>query len=203
MMDWVTVLVTFGYLSGSQGEFSLVFHESVSSSSAADLDLSSSYRAPGSGKSTLAYPLVDYLNAKLLGGENGKSASDEEAVAVAVGLDGWHHSRAELDAFPVRCTILPRSKQELTSPFRRIRLRLVVEEEQHSPLTPFPTSPSFALYVPIRSYPPYPSHSSPMQSRTQPLPLHQFSQITKSSLSKDSTLYSTSIHGQKRRKSWM
>ncbi|GAA5905262.1 Yfh7p [Sporobolomyces salmoneus] len=45
--------------------------------------------APGSGKSTLAYPLVDYLN-KTLGEEN---------VAVAVGLDGWHFSRAELDRF--------------------------------------------------------------------------------------------------------
>ncbi|GAA5822486.1 hypothetical protein JCM5353_000525 [Sporobolomyces roseus] len=56
--------------------------------------------APGSGKSTLAYPLVDYLNRKLLGGENGKSVTGKEAVAVAVGLDGWHHSRAELDAFP-------------------------------------------------------------------------------------------------------
>jgi len=42
------------------------------------------------------------LNRKLLGGENGKNLSEEEAVVVAVGLDGWHHSRAELDAFPVR-----------------------------------------------------------------------------------------------------
>jgi len=42
-----------------------------------------------------------------LGGEKGKSVSEEEAVAVAVGLDGWHHSRAELDAFPVCYTLTP------------------------------------------------------------------------------------------------
>ncbi|GAA5881394.1 hypothetical protein JCM16303_000160 [Sporobolomyces ruberrimus] len=45
--------------------------------------------APGSGKSTLAYPLVDYLNSRL-----------GNASAVAVGLDGWHHSREQLDQFP-------------------------------------------------------------------------------------------------------
>ena len=202
-MDYVIGLVTLEYLSESQGELSLFLRKSVSSSGAADLDFSSSYRAPGSGKSTLAYPLVDYLNAKLLCGETGKRVSEEEAVAVAVGLDGWHHSRAELDAFPVRYTLLPRSKQELTSLLRRIRLKLVVEEEQHSPLTPFPTSASFALYVPTRSYPPSPSHSSPMLSKIQPLLLHQFSQIIESSLLKASTLYSTLNRGRKRRVSWM
>ncbi|GAA6009443.1 hypothetical protein JCM11491_003558 [Sporobolomyces phaffii] len=45
--------------------------------------------APGSGKSTLAYPLVEHLNRRV-----------GEPVAVAVGLDGWHHSRDELDRFP-------------------------------------------------------------------------------------------------------
>jgi hypothetical protein len=68
---------------------------------------------PGSGKSTLAYPLVDRLNA-LLGipvREPSRIDAEElvatpgrdqvEAVAVAVGLDGWHFTRAELDTFPV------------------------------------------------------------------------------------------------------
>ncbi|ORY72439.1 P-loop containing nucleoside triphosphate hydrolase protein [Leucosporidium creatinivorum] len=67
---------------------------------------------PGSGKSTLAYPLVDQLNERL--GVNVKDPAHldrEEAIAspgveepgkqiaVAVGLDGWHCTRAELDAF--------------------------------------------------------------------------------------------------------
>ncbi|BGP23418.1 kinase-related protein [Rhodotorula toruloides] len=68
---------------------------------------------PGSGKSTLAYPLVDRLNA-LLGvavkepaevdledvvAQPGKE-KPEDQVAVAVGLDGWHHTREALDRFP-------------------------------------------------------------------------------------------------------
>ncbi|GAA5979316.1 hypothetical protein JCM5350_006964 [Sporobolomyces pararoseus] len=53
-------------------------------------------QAPGSGKSTLAYPLVDYLNERL----NEKTGSTNSNLAVAVGLDGWHHSREELDTFP-------------------------------------------------------------------------------------------------------
>ena len=79
---------------------------------------------PGSGKSTLAYPVVDEVN-RLLGGQVGEPAEVDEvvgrvegreesvgkarggrgvAVAVAVGLDGWHHTRGELDAFPVSQT---------------------------------------------------------------------------------------------------
>lgn len=80
-------------------------------------------RVPGSGKSTLAYPLVDEIN-RLLGcgpaepaevdgalatvrGEDsvgkgeGRGREGRRAVAVAVGLDGWHYTRAELDGFPV------------------------------------------------------------------------------------------------------
>lgn len=76
---------------------------------------------PGSGKSTLAYPLTDLINSLALGrpveqrqidpatglqessaaNEAGEASSkaDEGEVAVCVGLDGWHHSRAELDGF--------------------------------------------------------------------------------------------------------
>ncbi|KAM0788605.1 hypothetical protein ACM66B_001726 [Microbotryomycetes sp. NB124-2] len=70
---------------------------------------------PGSGKSTLAYPLVNKLN-NMLGAETDKIEIDEKevvariaeqddeqhenAVAVAVGLDGWHCTRAKLDQFP-------------------------------------------------------------------------------------------------------
>ncbi|WWD17380.1 hypothetical protein CI109_101821 [Kwoniella shandongensis] len=71
---------------------------------------------PGSGKSTLAYPLTDALNTLLLHHtppnpsqiENppsldlveasGTQGKDDE-VAICVGLDGWHHSRKELDGF--------------------------------------------------------------------------------------------------------
>lgn len=69
---------------------------------------------PGSGKSTLAYPLVDKLNIALGVAVQDPAHVDKEEVtaspgddnmdkriAVAVGLDGWHHTRAELDAFPV------------------------------------------------------------------------------------------------------
>ncbi|WVF71528.1 hypothetical protein IAT40_006336 [Kwoniella sp. CBS 6097] len=71
---------------------------------------------PGSGKSTLAYPLTDHLNTLLLHHrppnpshiEQPKSlelaeASDTQGgadeIAICVGLDGWHYSRAELDGF--------------------------------------------------------------------------------------------------------
>lgn len=43
---------------------------------------------PGAGKSTLAQQLADALNAQ------------GHAVATVVGMDGWHYSRAQLDAFP-------------------------------------------------------------------------------------------------------
>ena len=69
-------------------------------------------RRPGSGKSTLAYPLTDRLNT-LLGRTTHPShvdpnteiaspadeAGTEGEVAICVGLDGWHYSRAELDKF--------------------------------------------------------------------------------------------------------
>ncbi|WVQ99329.1 hypothetical protein IAU59_006461 [Kwoniella sp. CBS 9459] len=71
---------------------------------------------PGSGKSTLAYPLTDHLNALLLHhrplnpshierpkGLELAEASDaqggDDEIALCVGLDGWHYSRAELDGF--------------------------------------------------------------------------------------------------------
>ncbi|KAK4053546.1 hypothetical protein OIV83_001714 [Microbotryomycetes sp. JL201] len=68
---------------------------------------------PGSGKSTLAYPLVNKMN-QLLGAETDTIQVDRQealahfqdesrhgnAVAVAVGLDGWHCTRARLDQFP-------------------------------------------------------------------------------------------------------
>ncbi|ODN94284.1 hypothetical protein L198_05140 [Cryptococcus wingfieldii CBS 7118] len=72
---------------------------------------------PGSGKSTLAYPLTDALNALILHhpppnpshleepasnllAESSDQHGQGDEVAIAVGLDGWHHTRAELDAFP-------------------------------------------------------------------------------------------------------
>ncbi|GAA5967122.1 hypothetical protein JCM11641_000447 [Rhodosporidiobolus odoratus] len=68
---------------------------------------------PGSGKSTLAYPLVDRLNFLLSGKVEPTTAIDSEGViavtgtpsaaqqiAVAVGLDGWHHTREALTGFP-------------------------------------------------------------------------------------------------------
>jgi hypothetical protein len=68
---------------------------------------------PGSGKSTTAYPLTDRLN-ELLGRPTHPSHVDDRGdiaspapqagaegeVAICVGLDGWHYSRAELDTFP-------------------------------------------------------------------------------------------------------
>lgn len=69
---------------------------------------------PGSGKSTLAYPLADRINT-LLGhvpphpahidpttqiGQPSYDAGISGEIALCVGLDGWHLSRAELDQFP-------------------------------------------------------------------------------------------------------
>ncbi|GAA6059440.1 hypothetical protein JCM10212_005379 [Sporobolomyces blumeae] len=57
--------------------------------------------APGSGKSTLAYPLVDVLNRRLAPAPpEGRRDAVAPPVAVAVGLDGWHHTREALDRFP-------------------------------------------------------------------------------------------------------
>ena len=51
---------------------------------------------PASGKSTLARRLVDDVNTLL------RSYSETPAhdVAVLVGLDGWHLTRAQLDTLP-------------------------------------------------------------------------------------------------------
>ena len=49
---------------------------------------------PASGKSTLARLIVDDVNRQL---STGSKSND---VAVLVGLDGWHLTRAQLDAFP-------------------------------------------------------------------------------------------------------
>ena len=61
----------------------------------------------------LAYPLADRVN-QLLGSPSGSGATlnPDEAVAhpgenavgevaICVGLDGWHCTRAKLDTFPV------------------------------------------------------------------------------------------------------
>ncbi|CAD6573675.1 MAG: hypothetical protein TREMPRED_000887 [Tremellales sp. Tagirdzhanova-0007] len=71
--------------------------------------------APGSGKSTIAYPLTDRINTLLhrpsstvhptgvklaaVVAESGIRAGQGDQVAICVGLDGWHLTRAELDAF--------------------------------------------------------------------------------------------------------
>ncbi|TCD68593.1 hypothetical protein EIP91_010382 [Steccherinum ochraceum] len=52
---------------------------------------------PASGKSTLAKLIVDDVNRRLTAVS--EDLSDNE-VAVLVGLDGWHLTRAQLDAFP-------------------------------------------------------------------------------------------------------
>lgn len=48
---------------------------------------------PASGKSTLAQMLLDHTNALLCG-------TADEDTAILIGLDGWHLTRAQLDAFP-------------------------------------------------------------------------------------------------------
>lgn len=52
---------------------------------------------PASGKSTLAKLIVDDVNRRLTAAS--EDLSDNE-VSVLVGLDGWHLTRAQLDAFP-------------------------------------------------------------------------------------------------------
>ncbi|KAK4050928.1 hypothetical protein OIO90_004904 [Microbotryomycetes sp. JL221] len=85
---------------------------------------------PGSGKSTLAYPLVDKLNTLLgctqqtaissnqnshvdssmalfvnnddnvVHSLNNDTQHKDDRIAIAVGLDGWHYTRAQLEQFP-------------------------------------------------------------------------------------------------------
>ncbi|KAL6298167.1 P-loop containing nucleoside triphosphate hydrolase protein [Sparassis latifolia] len=57
---------------------------------------------PASGKSTLVQHIVDYLNDTLpLGNEPSRTDdTTRKDVAVSVGLDGWHLTRAQLDALP-------------------------------------------------------------------------------------------------------
>ncbi|KAH8915264.1 hypothetical protein BT69DRAFT_1356817 [Atractiella rhizophila] len=49
---------------------------------------------PGAGKTVLTSFLAENLNAKW------RSAGNEGELCVVVGVDGWHHTRAELDVFP-------------------------------------------------------------------------------------------------------
>ncbi|GAA5935377.1 hypothetical protein JCM1841_001938 [Sporobolomyces salmonicolor] len=127
---------------------------------------------PGSGKSTLAYPLVDRLNV-LLGvyvkepaevdledvvAAPGKEKSEDE-VAIAVGLDGWHHTREELDRFtdPVearrrRGAAFTFDAHAYVSFIRSLRSNPVL------PTVPFPTF-SHALKDPAPSpFPILPTH---------------------------------------------
>ncbi|KAL1413612.1 hypothetical protein Q8F55_001387 [Vanrija albida] len=68
---------------------------------------------PGSGKSTLAYPLADHLNELILGHPVARAPINaatavasppaqraDDDVAICVGQDGWHYTRAQLDLFP-------------------------------------------------------------------------------------------------------
>ncbi|KAH9850634.1 P-loop containing nucleoside triphosphate hydrolase protein [Lenzites betulinus] len=64
---------------------------------------------PASGKSTLAQLIVERVNAAAassqLSGANaistvGSGSTSDIPVAVYIGLDGWHLTRAQLDAFP-------------------------------------------------------------------------------------------------------
>lgn len=50
---------------------------------------------PASGKSTFAQLLTTHINEALASGE-----TDTNSRAILVGLDGWHLSRAQLDALP-------------------------------------------------------------------------------------------------------
>lgn len=123
---------------------------------------------PGSGKSTTAYPLTDRLNT-LLGHPTHSSHLDprgdiaspapqagaEGEIAICVGLDGWHYSRAELDTFP--------DPQE--AHWRRVRLyvldkMILMIREQHSLSIYLHTSLSYNPYVCLypRIHPPE-SHS--------------------------------------------
>ena len=51
--------------------------------------------SPASGKSTLAQLLVDDVNKALH-----SQGLESDSQAILVGLDGWHLTRAQLDAFP-------------------------------------------------------------------------------------------------------
>lgn len=54
---------------------------------------------PASGKSTFAKDIVEHCN-DILGLNNPDDHSGKKVEAILVGLDGWHLSRAQLDAFP-------------------------------------------------------------------------------------------------------
>ncbi|KAL0945615.1 hypothetical protein HGRIS_014770 [Hohenbuehelia grisea] len=58
---------------------------------------------PASGKSTLAVSIVNWTNKLLHTAQNVDSGADrivDEDAAILVGLDGWHLTRAQLDALP-------------------------------------------------------------------------------------------------------
>ncbi|OBZ79575.1 hypothetical protein A0H81_00269 [Grifola frondosa] len=55
---------------------------------------------PASGKSTLAQLIVDRVNAATCGATVAGEASIKNDIAVLIGLDGWHLTRAQLDTFP-------------------------------------------------------------------------------------------------------
>ncbi|KAL7417028.1 P-loop containing nucleoside triphosphate hydrolase protein [Mrakia frigida] len=54
---------------------------------------------PGSGKSTLAVPLAERINRLLDSSSSSADKGKEPEIAVCVGMDGWHCTRAELDLF--------------------------------------------------------------------------------------------------------
>jgi hypothetical protein len=71
------------------------------------------YRVPASGKSTFAYPLADRINQLLHTSAQRYTQVDDKlalahphykvdkvGIAACIGMDGWHHSRAELEEFP-------------------------------------------------------------------------------------------------------
>ncbi|KAH9927435.1 P-loop containing nucleoside triphosphate hydrolase protein [Epithele typhae] len=58
---------------------------------------------PASGKSTLSQLVVDRVNAQTRSAVDNVAAVHDpssQPIAVYIGLDGWHLSRAQLDAFP-------------------------------------------------------------------------------------------------------
>ncbi|GAA5923802.1 hypothetical protein JCM1841_005396 [Sporobolomyces salmonicolor] len=129
---------------------------------------------PGSGKSTLAYPLVDRLNA-LLGvyvkgpaevdledvvAAPGKEKSEDE-VAIAVGLDGWHHTREELDRFGCTCLCadpVEARRRRGAVHFRYVSFIRSPRTDPVVPAVPFPTF-SHALKDPAPSpFPILPTH---------------------------------------------
>ncbi|KZT09067.1 P-loop containing nucleoside triphosphate hydrolase protein [Laetiporus sulphureus 93-53] len=54
---------------------------------------------PASGKSTLAHRIVDHVNAHFRR-KSGVVGNVQNDIAVLIGLDGWHLTRAQLDQFP-------------------------------------------------------------------------------------------------------